>query len=192
TIYKILVVPIYEHDAAYRGFVYVVNGDWRIYSVDLYLTRQANINFVDTLNITQQYVPVRDSIWMPVSVQYDFRGDALGIKFKGYYLGVYNNYNLSPQFGPHYFNGEVLRIDTNANQKSSAYWNRTRPVPLTPLETRDYYRKDSAAAVRTTPSYIDSVEAVSIKSNPWKYAVFGYQHYNRNTRESYYLYPIYQ
>ncbi len=191
TIYKILVTPTKAHDQAYRGFVYIVKDEWRIAAVDMYITKQANINFVDTLNITQQFVPVRDTVWLPLTTQYTFNGDALGIKFKGYYLGVYNNYNINPDFGPKYFNGEVLRIDTNANYKSNAYWNNSRPVPLTALETRDYRRKDSVEAIRSTPEYMDSLEGVRNKFRPLRYVAFGYQHYNRDTRTSVYINPIY-
>lgn len=191
-IYKILAMPTHEHDQAYRGFVYVIKDDWRIYGIDMYITKQANINFVDTLNITQQFVPVRDTVWMPITTQFDFKGDALGVKFKGYYLGVYNNYNINPQFSPKYFDGEVLRIDTNANQKPNGYWARNRPVPLTALEAVDYRKKDSVAEIRNQPEYIDSLENRQNKFRVLRYITLGYQHYNRDTRTSVYVYPIYE
>jgi hypothetical protein len=193
TIDKIQVIPKKQHDAAYRGNVYIVEGDWRIYSVDLYLTKaDAYINFVDTLNISQQYIPITDSVWLPVSVQYDFKGDVFGFKFKGYYLGVYNNYNLKPGFKEGFFDGEIMRINARANQTPENYWSENRPVPLTPLEARDYRKKDSIARIQNTETYLDSLNRSQNSFFTFSNIVFGYQYYKRNTRESFYMYPFFQ
>lgn len=192
-IYKIQVIPKRHNEAVYQGNVYIVDGDWRIYGVDLFLTKKdANINFVDTLNISQQYIPVRDSIWMPISTLFDFKGDVLGFKFKGYYLAIYNNYNLTPKFPKGFFNGEVMRIDTQANAKSARYWAGNRPVPLTDLEALDYKRKDSIAYVHNQPRYLDSVNRADNQISWFSNIIFGYQYYDRKTRQSLYVYPPYQ
>jgi hypothetical protein len=81
-----------------------------------------------------------------------------GFKFGGYYQGIYNNYKLNPTFPDKYFTGEILRIDTAANIKTSNYWAANRPVPLTPLETRDYQKKDSVAAYHKTEAYLDTLQ----------------------------------
>ena len=95
-IYKIQVIPKHAHEAVFTGVIYIVDRDWRIYSVDLMLTKKFNnLNLVDSLKVSQQYVPIKDNVWLPLSAQYSFSGDVLGFKFKGYYLGVYNNYNLA-------------------------------------------------------------------------------------------------
>ncbi|WP_345949410.1 DUF5686 family protein [Mucilaginibacter sp. PAMB04274] len=190
---KIQVIPKRKHEAVYQGNVYVVEGDWRIYGIDLYLTKaDANINFVDTLNISQQYIPVTDSTWMPTSTLFDFKGGVLGFKFKGYYLAIYNNYNLNPKFPEGFFNGEVMRIDTQANAKPTRYWANNRPVPLTNLEELDYKRKDSIAVIQSKPQYLDSVNRAQNGFNPISYFFFGKQLYDRKTRQSLYFYQPYQ
>lgn len=192
TIHKIQVIPKRRHDPVFRGVIYIVEGDWRIYGTDLLITSDANINFVDTLEISQQYIPVRDSIWMPGSVQYNFKGDVLGFKFEGYYAGIYNNYNLDPQFKEGFFDGEIMRIDTAANKKSDDYWAKNRPLPLTLQELRDYHNKDSIAVKKQSLPYLDSIEHVSNQISPFNFTVTGYEHTNRKTGEKFYVYPFYQ
>lgn len=192
TVHKIQLLPKRQHDPVFRGVIYIVDGDWRIYATDLFITRDANINLVDTLEISQQYVPVRDSIWMPGSVQYNFKGDVLGFKFEGYYAGIYNNYNLNPQFPEGHFNGEIMRIDTAANKKDDAYWAQTRPLPLTPQEMRDYHKKDSTATIRQSLPYLDSVEHASNQLSPFNFTVTGYKYSDRKKGEVLYFYPFYQ
>ena len=152
TIDKIQVIPNHRYGQYFQGFVYIVEGEWRIYSVDLFLDNKTNsLNLVDTLQIKQQYIPITDSVWMPLSVSFDFKGTVLGFKFAGYYSGVYNNYKINPVFPDGFFTGEVLKVDTAANIKTSAYWDNARPVPLTRQETRDFQKKDSVAAYKKKP-----------------------------------------
>ncbi|HTH82240.1 MAG TPA: DUF5686 family protein, partial [Mucilaginibacter sp.] len=92
---KIELIANHPYDPVFRGYIYIVEGDWRIYAVDLQLTNKANsLNLVDTMQISQQYVQIRDSTWMPASIQYDYNGNIFGFKFEGYYIGIYNNYKF--------------------------------------------------------------------------------------------------
>lgn len=189
---KIEVIPRRENDQVYRGFIYIEEGTWRLYSVDLVLTRAAGINLVDSMSINQQYVPVRDSVWLPASVQYTYSGDVLGFKFSGYYAAVYNNYNITPNFKEDYFNGEVMRIDTTANHRDPKYWDKNRPVPLTALETRDYRKKDSLEVIENSRPYQDSLEHARNTFSPVGYAVSGYGYTNRYAGRAIYVPPVYQ
>ncbi|MES2275254.1 MAG: DUF5686 and carboxypeptidase regulatory-like domain-containing protein [Bacteroidota bacterium] len=192
TIDKIQVIPKRAHDPVFRGVIYIVEGDWRIYGTDLLITKESNINLVDTLEISQQYIPVRDSIWMPAATQYSFKGNVLGFKFEGYYAAVYNNYNLDATFPDGFFNGEIMRIDTAANKRDTSYWAKTRPLPLTPQELKDYRKKDSTAIIRQSLPYLDSVEHADNQLSPFNFTVTGYQHTDRKKGEVLYVYPFYQ
>lgn len=191
-IYKIQVMPKRTHDPTFRGTIYIIEGDWRIYSTDLLITPQANINMVDTLQITQQYIPVKDSLWMPGSIIYNFKGNVFGFHFDGYYTGIYNNYNLNPNFPKGYFNGEVMQVDTQANSRDSAYWDTHRPMPLTAPERIDYHRKDSMITQRKSLPYLDSVEHSDNQVDPYNFTVTGYTFSNRKSGESFYIYPFYE
>jgi hypothetical protein len=192
TIDKIQVIPKRRHDPVFSGMMYIVEGDWRIYGVDLFITKDANINLVDTLEISQQYVPVTDSIWMPGSAQYAFKGNVLGFKFEGYYAAIYNNYNLAPNFPEGHFNGEIMHIDTAANKKDDRYWAANRPLPLTPQEVRDYHKKDSTMAIKQSLPYLDSLEHANNQISPFNFTVTGYQYSKRPKGEVFYIYPFYQ
>ncbi len=193
TIDKIQVVPKRAYSPVFTGNIYIVEGDWRIYGVDLMLTNKANaLNLVDTLQISQQYVPIRDSIWEPLSVQYSFKGNVFGFKFEGYYLGIYNNYNLSPVFAEHYFNGEIMKIDTIAHSKDLAFWQETRPIPLTKQEDLDYSKKQDMADLKKSLDYVNSVENNPNKFNILPYLVFPYKASYRNNKDSLFVYPLNQ
>ncbi|WP_164849979.1 DUF5686 and carboxypeptidase regulatory-like domain-containing protein [Mucilaginibacter limnophilus] len=193
TIDKIKVIPRAKYGQAFQGNIYIVHDDWRIYGADLMLTNKSNaINLIDTLKISQQYVPVTDEVWMPVSVHFDFGGNVLGFKFAGYYVGVYNNYKINPQFEPGFFNGEILHVDTASNKKDSTYWANTRPIPLTLQEARDYVKKDSVFETQNNDKYKDSVQRANNKFNPLSYLVFTHETEYWRTKQSLLLPPLYR
>lgn len=193
TIHKIKVVPKHTYDPVFAGYIYVVDGDWRLYGIDLMLTKKDNgINLVDTIRISQQYVPITDSVWLPLDTQYSFRGNVLGFQFEGYYLNVYNHYNLNPDFPDHYFNGERMRMDTIENSRDTAYWNRARPVPLTRQEDADFTKKELRAELERA---IEKYSPGQVHKNAFlllPYIPFGYKASYNNNKDSIYVDPFIQ
>ncbi len=190
---KIQVIPRHVKALAFTGCVYIMEGDWRIYSVDLMLTKKENnLNSVDTLKVSQQYIPVKDNIWEPLSFQYNYKGDVEGFKFSGYYLGIINNYKIDTTFQKDYFTGEILHVDTEANKRSPAYWANSRPVPLTLTETRNYNTKDSIAGLKEYGYYLDSIHHAQNKLKLFPYLVHGYLATNKTGSDSLFVYPLLQ
>lgn len=179
TVDKIQVIPRRQFDPVFRGNIYIVDGEWRIYSVDLNLTKDSQINFVDTLNLSQQYIPVKNSIWRPAFVHFAFNGKVFGFKFDGYFIGIYSNYNINPNFPKHFFNGEVMKITKEVNKKDSVYWNENRPVPLTAEEKYNYKFRDDTAGIKHSKRYLDSTERANNKFKPFPFLIAGYNQYNR-------------
>ncbi len=174
TVDKIQVIPRRPFDPVFRGNIYIVDGQWRIYSVDLHLTKDSQINFVDTLNLSQQYIPVKNNIWQPAFVQFGFKGKVLGFKFDGYFIGIYSNYNVDPKFPKNFFNGEVMKITKGINKKDSVYWNQNRPVPLTAEENKNYKFRDDTAGRKQTKRYLDSVERANNHFKVFPFLIAGY------------------
>ena len=182
---KIELLPKRGSDPVFRGHVYIIEDSWRIHSSDLNITKQANINFVDTLNIRQQYIPVGSRIWLPSSVRYDFTGGVFGFRFGGYYLALFKNYDLNPGLNKKDF-VEVLKIAREVNKKDSAYWTQARPVPLTEEEKTDYEKKAVLALKRESKPYLDSLDKANNKFKPVQFIVgSGYNPRNRFKRENY-------
>lgn len=182
---KIELIPKRDADPVFRGIIYIVEDSWRIHSTDLYLTKEANIQFVDTLNIRQEFIPVNSKTWMPSSVRFDFSGGFLGFRFGGYYIALYNNYNLSPALNPKDFR-EVLNISPEVNKKDTTYWKQSRPIPLTDEEQIDYVKKEVLATKRESKVYLDSLDKANNKFKPLGFIIGGgYSPRNRFKKEYY-------
>lgn len=163
---KIKVVPKRKTDPCFRGIIYIQDSTWRITSADLMLTKDAKIDFVDTLYIKQIYAPVLgDSIWMPVTLNFGFDFKAFGFKGNGYFNANIKEYDLNPVFPKKFFKNETLKVEEDANKKDSTYWSVNRAVPLTKEEADDYRKKDSIAKITDTDKYKDSVDKKRNKYN---------------------------
>ena len=189
TINKIQVIPRREHDPVFRGIIYVTDDSWRVIGTELYLTKNTGVNLIDTLNIKQQFLKVENT-YMPSNINFTFNGDVFGFKFEGYYLGVYNNYNLHPKFPKGFFNGELLKIPNNVNKKDSAYWATNRPIPLTQEERADYTRKDEIARRKLSKKYLDSLEKVNNNFTIAKLLLSNYSINDRYNRHYLKLDPV--
>jgi hypothetical protein len=190
---KIQVLSKHGKALSFSGNIYILEDEWRIYSVDLFLTKTFNnLNFVDTLKVSQQYIPAKNNTWQPLSFQYSYAGSVQGLKFSGYYLGVNNNYKIDTAFEKGYFTHEILHVDTGANMKSYSFWTNTRPVPLSIQEEKNYNRKDSIAALQRSKRYLDSIQHNNNKIALLPYALSGNLATYKNNKDSLYLYPLLQ
>ncbi len=93
-VHKIRVVPRRRTDPVFAGFIYIVDGSWRIHSVDFTLGKEAQIDYVDNVQLNQQYAPApgNPNVWLIQSQQ--VRANLSGLGFKGsfYITAVLSNY----------------------------------------------------------------------------------------------------
>jgi len=175
---KIEVKPKRKTDPCFTGVIYIQENAWRLTGLELRLTKENKIKFIDTLVIKQLFAPVLgDSIWLPVNYNMSFTFKFMGIAADGYFNALVKNYDLAPALGPKFFSNETMVIEEGANKKDSLYWNANRPVPLTREETVDYRKKDSTEQVQSTDRYKDSLDK---KQNRFKFRqiFFGYTYQN--------------
>jgi hypothetical protein len=140
---QIRVIPKRRFEPLFSGTINITDGDWRIHSLDLMLTKDYQLEIVDTLTIKQIHVPITPQVWRTQNQVVNFSFKKFGIDVSGNFLNVYSNYELTPQFRKKYFNNVVVKYDTGVNKKSFSYWDSLRPVPLAPEELEDFRFKDS-------------------------------------------------
>jgi hypothetical protein len=174
---KIQVIPKRKNDPVFSGIINIMENSWRIHSLQLLLTKDAQIDFVDTLRINQTFLPIEKDVWLPFSTKFVFDFGILGIKGDGMYVGVNSNYIIDPDFPKHFFTNEILKVNDDANKKDSSYWEVSRPVPLTVEEANDYHRRDSMSRIKNSKTYTDSTDK---KKNKLKFKdlFLGYNHVN--------------
>ena len=157
---KIEVIPKRNSDPVFSGLIYIVENNFRIYSLQLTTTKTQGLEFIDTIHIAQEFIKMPDDRSVVLSTKFNFTYSLLGIKGIGFFNAFYKNYNLNPVFDDHFFDAEVSKIQEGSNRRDSVYWSDIRPIPLTNEEVIDYHSKDSLEITKATPAYKDSVDHV--------------------------------
>ena len=145
---SIRVTPRRQYEPLFSGIINISENDWRIHSLDLTLTKTAQLEILDTLQITQIHVPVDKDTWRVKNQLLHFDFKQFGIDAIGNFVNVYSNYNINPVFAKDVFNRVIIKYDTAVNKKTKTYWDSIRPVPLEPEEKKDYQVKDSIYEVQ--------------------------------------------
>ena len=145
---SIRVTPKRSYEPLFSGIINITEGDWRIHSLDLTLTKKSQLEIIDSLKITQFHVPVNSETWRVKNQLLHFTFNQLGIDAVANFVNVYSNYNLQPAFEKGYFDNVVIKYDTGVNKKPKAYWDTIRPMPLEREEIKDYQVKDSLYEVQ--------------------------------------------
>ena len=193
---SIRVTPKRNYEPLFSGIINITDGDWRIHSCDLILTRTSQIEFLDTLQLTQIHVPISKDVWRVKNQLLHFNFKQFGIDAIGNFVNVYSSYNVDPRFPEKYFDRIIIKYDTSANKKTTAYWDTVRPVPLEPEEVKDYkikdslyqYRKDSANSQKNIDSLKKHQPSINIKN----VLVSGidHTHYSKTNQYSWHLEPL--
>jgi hypothetical protein len=94
-VHKIRVIPRRAADPVFSGFIYIVEGSWRIHSVELNVGKEAELDYVDNLRIEQLYAPAPGAphVWLMQSQKLVVNFSAMGFRGSGYVNVVLSNYN---------------------------------------------------------------------------------------------------
>jgi hypothetical protein len=182
---SIQVTPRRAYEPLFSGTINITEGDWRIHSFDLVLTKKSQLEIIDSLHFTQFHVPAGDDIWRVKNQVLSFTFSMFGIDAVGNFVNVYSNYNLKPVFAKNYFDRVIIKYDTNVNKRTKNYWDSIRPVPLEKEEVSDYQKKDSLFEVRNDSAYtkrtLDSLNKAEKKFKPFSLLWSGYSrtHYSK-------------
>jgi len=159
---KIKVIPKRKIDPVFNGYIYIIEDSWRIHSVDLAISKDAEIDFIDSIRMIRSRIPVNDTLWMAFSqkLQFYFSINMLGKKFggNGIFHSQFTDYQFNNTFKKNFFSNEIIKIDPEANKKDSLYWEENRQIPLTIEEKENYHKEDSlwtARKIREDTSHID-------------------------------------
>ncbi|WAC02086.1 DUF5686 family protein [Lacinutrix neustonica] len=181
---KIELTPKRKNDAAFSGYIYIVEDQWNLYAVDVNITGlQVQVPPIDLFTIKQTFsYSETDRLWAKISQTLDFSLAIFGIKANGRFTGVYSDYDFNPKLEAQKVTREILSFQEDSNKKDSIYWETKRPVPLTKEEVIDYVKKDSIQLVKNSQPYLDSVDRAN---NSFKLGhILGGYSYQNSTKKT--------
>lgn len=137
-VYKIRLLPKYKGSPIFTGFIYLIDEQWNIHSIDAHIAPDV-VSVFDSTTIRQVYTPIEGkNVWVPFSLTTYFQ------LYKGavqaYYHAIATDYEVNISFPEEFFSNELLHYQEDAGQKSEGYWEELRPIPLIQEEIEDYQK----------------------------------------------------
>lgn len=184
---KVLVTPKRKYEPLFSGYINIVEHEWRIHSLRLQLTKESQMEFLDTLTLEQLYIPYNDSLWVLHNQVIYPNIKIFGIDAYGSFVNVYSKFDPAPGFKKNYFDNTVLKYTDSSNRKTESFWDETRPMKLLEEEIKDYRKKDSLEQVSKNPTYLDSIDRVKNKLSVSGLLLTGQSFTKEKNRETFYF-----
>ncbi len=87
---RIKVIPRREGPDLYSGYIYIKGESWSLHSVDLKVEQS-----FFSIGIRQQYNPVAENVWMPVSHDFDIDVSIMGLELNYKYMASVSDYSIT-------------------------------------------------------------------------------------------------
>lgn len=165
--YQLQFKPKRKQELAFTGNLWAADTTFGIIQIEMAIASDANINFINTTNVIQQYTYI-DSVWMmhKERLVVDFNPFPIDQKKKsmmgiyGRKTASYSNFKINkPREDKFYSLTENLKVADDAFKKSEDYWKQHRLDSLSKNEKQIYHMVDT---LQTLPIYHTWVDVLQI------------------------------
>ena len=150
--YNIVFYPRRKNELTFKGDFWVNDSTFAIKTINMAVTKSANINWVKEIYIEQEFEVLNDSVFLPTR-DYMMSDFALRKKeeSKGVYgkrTTLYRNFKFDEKKPEKFYKEEVNYIDNSVYAKSDAYWEENRFERLNKDEVGIYKMIDTLKTVK--------------------------------------------
>ena len=148
--YKINCHPKNKRDLAYTGYIWVTDSSFAIKQLDLGITPEVNVNWIDHARIQQVLIPTEAGPWVPSQTRTLVDYTTITDKFVSLVVRTYNsnlNFVVNKPKENDYYKTSINYAES-ALTKDTAWWTSNRHEPLSKLESKSY---DMIDTVRNIP-----------------------------------------
>jgi hypothetical protein len=150
--YNIVFYPRRKNELTFKGDFWVNDSTFAIKTINMAVTKSANINWVKDIYIEQEFEVLNDSVFLPTR-DYMMSDFALRKKeeSKGVYgkrTTLYRNFKFDEKKPEKFYKEEVNYIDNSVYAKSDDYWEENRFERLNKDEVGIYKMIDTLKTVK--------------------------------------------
>jgi len=165
--------PRNKQDLAFKGNLYITNNEkYAVIKVDMRVTEDINLNFVNDLQIIQEFSFINNKAWMVTrdEVIIDFNIGKKGTGMFGKKTVFYDKYVFNKEIPDTVFRGiENKVLLTDYNKKNEQFWEENRIAKLSKQEKNIYIMVDS---VQNVPAFKRTMDIIML-------LVAGYWNFNK-------------
>lgn len=159
--YQISFRPRRKMEPTFTGDFWVNDSTWAIVKAQIRLSDMVNLNFVNDMVATAEFMPLNDTLWFPkqMTLFVDFNLTDKTTGFFGHKTISYSDVKLNADFPKEIAEMPTnLKVEEGALDQKDEFWNQARPFGLTPREAGIYQMVDSIQQVPMYKTFIDIID----------------------------------
>lgn len=159
--YQISFRPRRKMEPTFTGDFWVNDSTWAIVKAQIRLSDMVNLNFVNDMVATAEFMPLNDTLWFPkqMTLFVDFNLTDKTTGFFGHKTISYSDIKLNADFPTEVAEMPTnLKVEEGALDQKDEFWNQARPFELTPREAGIYQMVDSIQQVPMYKTFIDIID----------------------------------
>lgn len=165
TCYNIVFYPRRKSELTFKGDFWVADTTFAIKSINMAVTKSANINWVKDIYIEQEFDVVNDSVFLLTK---DYMMSDFSFSKKDESKGVYGkrttyfrNHKFNQKKAEDFYKADVNFLDTSIYQKDDEYWRTHRFEELNKDEEGVYKMLDTLKTVKKFKRLYNTVEVLA-------------------------------
>jgi hypothetical protein len=156
-IYHISFKPKRVQELSFTGNIWIADTTWGVKRLEMSLPKDANLNFINTANIIQEF-NYQDSAWIMKKdrLVIDFAPTKKALGFYGRKTASYQDVKLNqPKEDKFYEFADKILVEDSATQRSDEYWEEHRHDSLTERELKIYKMIDTIQSLPIYKTWVD-------------------------------------
>ncbi|MBS1558833.1 MAG: carboxypeptidase-like regulatory domain-containing protein [Bacteroidetes bacterium] len=161
--YRLDFFPISPAELAFSGTMWIRKEDYALRQIDASVSKRANINFIDKIQIQQELMPTPAGPWLPRKSRVLINVSELSKNSAGLLAKFYSS-NKNPVINqPHensFYDKRVNVAEDAAQDQNEKLWDSLRHEPLSASEKNVYRMIDTLKNIPIVRTYIDVIKVV--------------------------------
>ncbi len=155
--YRIDLEPKRKHDLAFKGTIWITKSEYALKQIDVTVGKQANLNYIERLNIKQELSKTEAGPWLPsktrVLIDVAQPTDEIAGLLAKFYISNKNFVVNKPH--PDSFYRLPVDLDDQVRMSDDLYWQEKRHESLSKSEINVYSMVDTLKKIPSIKAYID-------------------------------------
>ncbi|MEM6271257.1 MAG: DUF5686 and carboxypeptidase regulatory-like domain-containing protein [Bacteroidota bacterium] len=188
-VYKIRVTPRNPIGPFFEGDLYIVDQIWAIKSVNFRIV-EGNLSYFKDFRLLHNYTQTEDERWILDREDYYYMVKEGRQRYYGNTIALHRDYQLDPELPRNFFRNELRRVEKEAFERDSSFWDNTRPITLKQAEADFIQVADSIQNYYRSDEYLTEQDSIYNRLKLWDFILQGVGFRDRRRGMHYFFNPL--
>ncbi len=188
-IHKINITPRNSQGPFFYGDIFIEDESFAIKSVNLQIL-PTTLNYFNYFQVLHNYERTGDGRWSLAREDYYYNVKDGKIRYYGNTIALHTEYQLDVEHPRNFFRNELRRVEQQAFEHDSLYWEEQRPITLKKAEIDFIKVQDSIDRYHHSAEYLRQQDSTYNRLKIWDFLLTGVGFKDRRHGMQYFFNPI--